>query len=212
MTEDSRTEPLKEWNRLARENAENAMVSSMFEAGAKASEPIEAFATWLLIGAAAVASFLITNADKVLPLVKQTGFVVCGAFLCSSCIFGLFSKMYGLRCKIGIELGDAVRHTFQTHLTKYKEEEQKIKKGAEFWGISLETGIRIDRVLSEFHKPLPRIFVWLNNRHFKKNAGNPQIGYLLLIKNLTKQGVLAFLQAVTFVGFLVAGFIYAAAG
>ena len=54
--------------------------------------------------------------------------------------------MYGLRCKIGIELGDAVRHTFQIHLTKYEEEEQKIKKGAEFWGISLETGIRIDRV------------------------------------------------------------------
>jgi len=47
MTEDSMTEPLKEWNRLARENAENAMVSSMLEAGARASKPIEAFATWL---------------------------------------------------------------------------------------------------------------------------------------------------------------------
>lgn len=212
MTEDPRTEPLKEWNRLARENAENAIVSSMFEACAKASEPIEAFATWLLIGTAAIASFLITNADKVLPLVKQTGFIVCGAFLCFSCVFGLLSKMYGLRCKIGIELGDAVRSTFQTHLTKYKEEEQKIKKGAEFWNISLETGIRIDRVLSEFHKPLPQISAWLSNRHFKKNTGNPQIGYLLLIKNLTTQGFLAFLQAVSFVGFLIAGFVYTAAG
>ena len=186
------------------------MISSMFEACAKASEPIEVFATWLLVGTAAVASFLITNADKVVPLVKQTGFIVCGAFLCFSCVFGLMAKVYGVRCKIGIELGDAVRGTFQTHLTKYKEEEQKIKKGAEFWKISLETGIRIDRVLSEFHKPLPRISAWLSNRHFKKNAGNPQIRYLLLIKNLTRQGSLAFLQAVSFVGFLIAGFIYAA--
>ena len=72
MIDDPRTEPLREWNRLARENTENAMVSSMFEAASKASEPIETFATWLLVGTAAVASFLITNADKLLPLVKQS--------------------------------------------------------------------------------------------------------------------------------------------
>lgn len=210
MTEDPRTEPLREWNRLARENTENAMVSSMFEAGAKSSEPLDTFATWLLLGAAAVASFLITNADKLIPLINKNGFIVCGAFLCSSCVFGLLSKMYALRCKIGIEIGAAIRTTFINHLSQYKEEEQKIKKSAEFWGVNLESGIRIERVLTEFYKPLPKITVWLTSRHLKKNTGDPQIGYLLLVKNLSKQGFCAFIQAILFLGFLVSGFIYAA--
>ena len=211
MTDDPRTEPLREWNRLARENTENAIVSSMFEAESKACEPIETFSTWLLVGTAAVASFLITNADKLLPLVKQNGFITCGAFLCSSCVFGLLSKMYALRCKIGIDMGAAVRKTFLEHLAKYEKEEEKIKEGAALWGINLQTGIRLERILTEFYAPQPKWVVWFAKRQLKKNAGNPQVGYLPLIKNLNTQGILAFLQALSFLGFLVAGFIFVAA-
>lgn len=210
MNHDPRTEPLREWNRLARENTENAIVSSMFEATGKASEPIESFATWLLIGTAGIAAFQISNVEKLLPLVTQRGFLVCGALVCISCIFGLLSKMYALRCMIGNELGAAIRSTFAEHLANYKEKEEKIKEGAKFWNISLETGVRLERLLSEFYKPLPRIAVWLAKRHFEKHKGNPQIGYILLVKNLQKQGLFAFLQAVSFLGFLVAGFIYGA--
>jgi hypothetical protein len=208
---DPRTESLRKWNELARENTENAIVSSMFEAAAKASEPIEIFATWLLVGAAAVASFLITNADKLVPLVTKRGFLVCGAFLCLSCVLGLLSKIFALRARIGRELGAAVRNDFLGHLSKYKEEEKRIKDSAESGGIKLETGIRVERVLTEFYKPFPRVTVWLMKRHFQKHAGNPQIGYLLLMRNLQLQGFLAFFQAVSFLSFLIAGFIYSAA-
>ena len=104
----------------------------------------------------------------------------------------------------------AVRKTFLEHLVKYKEEEKKIKEGAEFWGINLQTGIRLERILTEFYAPLPKWAVWLAKRQLKKNAGNPQVGYLPLIKNLITQGILAFLQALSFLGFLVTGFIFAA--
>lgn len=73
MSDDPRTEPLKEWNRLARKNTENAIVSSMFEATAKSSEPMERFSSWLLVGTAAIASFLIANSDKLLPLISKEG-------------------------------------------------------------------------------------------------------------------------------------------
>lgn len=210
MVNDPKTEPLREWNRLARENAENAIVSSMFQATSKAREPVETFATWLLVAAAAVASFLITNADKLLPLVKKEGFIVCGGFLCISCIFGLLSKMHALRCNIGIQIDTSIRTTFSEHLSNYEKEEENIKKGAEFWGISLETGIRIERVLTEFYKPFPRFIAWLAMRHMKKNASNPQIGYILLIKNLNRQSLFAFLQSISFLGFLISGFAFAA--
>lgn len=211
MKDDPGTEPLKEWNRLARENTENAIVSSMFEAASRSSEPIEQFSTWLLVGTAAVASFLIANSDKLVPFVSQKGFLVCGAFLCASCIAGLISKMYALRCKIGIEVGAAVRQTFIEHLKKYEEEEERIKKGAEFWGISLETGVRMERVLNEVYKPQPKWVVWLATRELKKHSGDPQIGYIPLIKTLNKQGMFSFFQALLFLGFLLSGFIYASA-
>lgn len=188
MTDDPRTEPLKEWNRLAREHTENAIVSSMFEAGSKSSEPIEQFSTWLLIGTAAIASFLIANSDKLIPLITKKGFLVCGAFLCLSCTSGLISKIYALRCQIGIKVGAAVRETFLGHLKNYEKEEEKIKEGANFWGITLETGIRMERVLEEFFKPQPIIIKWLATRILKKHECNPQVGYLPLISMMNRQG------------------------
>ena len=211
MTDDPRTEQLREWNRLARQNAENAIVSSMFEASFNASEPIEKFSTWLLVGTAAIASFFITNADKLVPFIKHAGFLACGAFLCLSCLFGLVSRIFALRCKIQIAAGAAVRTTFAEHLTKHQEEEKKIKEGAAVWGITLETGIRIERVLGEYLAPLPRWVAWLVARQIKKHATNPQVGYLPVIKGLQWQGLFAAIQALSFLGFLVAGFIYAAA-
>ena len=210
MTHDPRTEPLREWNRLARENTENAVVSSMFEAALKASEPVETFSAWLLVAAAAVASFFIANAEKLIPFISRSGFVICGVFLCVSCIFGLFSKVFALRCKVGVETGDAVRKTFGTHLAAYKAEEEKIQKGADFWGIDLQSGIRIERVLQEFLQPFPGWVRWIALRHFKKHASNPQIAYISQMRSLHVQGVAAFLQALCFLGFLGAGFMFAA--
>lgn len=211
MTDDPKTAPLREWNRLARENTENAIVSSMFEAGFEASKPIEKFSTWLLVGTATVAAFFITNADKLLPFITQTGFLTCGALLCGSCLFGLVSRLYALRCEIQIETGAAVRKTFSEHLAKYQAEKKKIEESAGVWGITLETGIRIERVLSEFFIPLPRWVAWLVNRQLKKHMNNPQVGYLPVIKGLQWQGLCALLQALLVLSFLVAGFIYAAA-
>ena len=211
MPDDPRTESLREWNRLARQNAENAIVSSMFEASFNASEPVETFSTWLLVGTAAVASFFITNADKVVPFIKHAGFLTCGMFLCFSCLFGLISRIFALRCKIQIATGAAVRKTFAEHLAKHQDEEKKIKEGAAVWGITLETGIRIERVLSEFLAPLPRWVACLVTRQLKKYENNSQIGYLPVIKGLQWQGLSAAMQALSFLGFLVTGFIYAAA-
>lgn len=153
MSDDPKTESLREWNRLTRENTENSIVSSMFEATSKANEPIETFVTWLLVGTAAIASFLITNADKLVPLIKPNGFLACGAFLCVSCLFGLISKIYALRCKVAGDIGSAVRQAVATHLEKHKEEKERIKEGAEFWEITLETDIRLERVINEFFTP-----------------------------------------------------------
>ncbi len=136
MTQGEENEPLLEWNRLARENTENAIVSSMFEASGKASDPLEKFSTWLLLGAAAVASFLISSSDKIVPFLGVKGFAVCGALLCASCFFGLLSKLFALRTAIVIEVSTALRKTFADHLAAYEVEERKYNESAGFTGIN----------------------------------------------------------------------------
>ncbi|WP_061539845.1 hypothetical protein [Collimonas fungivorans] len=211
MIDDPRTKPLQDWNRLSRENAENAIISSMLEVMPNASEPLDSFSTWLLVAAAAVGSFLITNADKLLPMIQHVGFLTCGAFLCCSCFFGLLSKMAAVKCKIGKDLGNTVRTKFAEHFARFREEEKKIKEGAEFWGITLETGIRLERIMKEFFSALPAWASWLANRQLKKYEGNPQVGYLIQVKNFQWQGAWALLQALSFLGFLASGFYFAAA-
>ncbi len=211
MSEDPRIQPLLEWNRLARENTENAIVSSMFEAAACAIEPIEKFSTWLLVGAAAIASFFITNSDKIIPLLSKQGFLICGGLLCASCFLGLLAKLAALRSNIASQINVAVLKTFKVHLSNYEEEEQKIHEGAKFWGINLQTGVRPERILSEFSKPLPWWAKLLMKWKMKKHAGNPQIGYLPLVNNLTWLGYFTTGQSITFLASLTTGFIYAAA-
>lgn len=211
MSDDPRIQPLLEWNRLARENAENAMVSSMFEAAGCAIEPVEKFSTWLLVGAAVIASFFITNSDKIVLLLGNRGFLVCGGLLCISCFFGLLAKLSALRSQIARKTNAAILETFAKHLAKYKKEENKIQEGAEFWGINLQTGVRLERILTEFLKPLPWWAKLLVNWKLKNQKDNPQVGYLALIDNLNLLGYFTVVQSMAFLAFLIAGFGYAAA-
>jgi hypothetical protein len=166
------------------------------------------FSTWLLVGAAAVASFLITNSDKIVPVLGHQGFLVCGGLLCISCFFGLLAKVFALRSQIAVKINVTVPTTFKEHLAKYEEDERKIQEGAKFWGINLQTGIRLERILSEFAKPLPWWAKLLISRKLKKQKNNPQIGYLPLINNLNLLGYFTAIQSLTVLAFLVAGFSY----
>ena len=51
-------------------------------------------------------------------------------------------------------------------------------------GITLDTNIRLERILSEFLSPLPGWVFWLVNRQLKKHMSNPQMGYLPIIKGV----------------------------
>lgn len=209
MNED-KTAPLNEWNRLARENTENAIVSSMFEAIKPTSKPLDEFVTWLLVGTAAIASFFIVNADKLIPFLGVSGFKLCGAFLCFSGLFGLISKVFGLQCRMGSESSKAIRETFSIHLMQHKIEEEKIHENAKFWGITLETGIRMERVLATFMEPLPFWIKFMTARMLKKHSTNPQLAHIPFVNAFTRQGVCASLQAICFLGFIASGFVKAA--
>lgn len=210
MTNPQQSDPLLECSRLSRESAENAIVSSMFEASSEATGPIESFVTWLLVGAAAVASFLLANSDKLVPILGEQGFLWCGLLLAASCLFGLLAKTFILNAEIGRRVGQAVATTFATQLNILAEVEEMIQEAARLRGVELETHIRMERVLGEFLAPMPAIVRWLVARTMKKYDNNPQIGHLSRIKAMNRAGFFSFLQALAFLAFIVVGFFAAA--
>lgn len=201
--------PLEKWNRLERENTENAMVSSMFLAGVKTSSAIDEFSTWLLAGSVALAAFLIGNADKFIPIICKTGFAVCGTLLCISCFFGLISKIYGLLCRVGLDTSNTVKETFNQHLQEYSKVEGEIQKTAKTSGITIETGVRIERIMSEFMRLMPSFIKWMIKRQLQKNQSDPQAGYFLLVQRFNIQGICALLQALSFLAFMASCVFYA---
>lgn len=209
MTKESEKNPLEEWNRLERENTENAIVSSMFDAGLKTSFAINDFSTWLLIGTATIGAFMISNADGLIPIICKEGFLVCGLLLCLSSMFGLVSKIFALLCKVGLDVKEAISSTFRSHLDNYAIIEEEIQDTAKITGINIKTGIRFDRIMAEFLVPMPWWVKWLVMRQRKKNGSNPQQVYVLLVKRYNRQAMFAFFQALCFLAFMVVGVLYA---
>ncbi|MBE4583205.1 hypothetical protein BOO29_19360 [Vibrio navarrensis] len=206
MDKKEQTKPLREWNDLAKQNAENAIVSSMFVATLKTTSSLDTLNNWLLVTTGAIASFLLANINNISEFLGRDAIVDGGYVLCISCVFGVFGKIMGMRCKMAQDLSESVKITFLEHMKTHEEEEAKIQEGAKFWGISLDTGVRIERILSEYLALFPAPIRWLANRHFKKEKDNPQIAYVGQMKSLQVQGIAILIQATLFIYFFVAMF------
>jgi hypothetical protein len=105
----------------------------------------------------------------------------------------------------------SIQETFLEHLKRHEIEEERISETAIELGVTLETGVRLERIMSEFYSLLPRIVQWYAERILKKHEGHPQMAYVQAVKIFNRLGVAVFLQALSFFVFLVVGFLYAAA-
>lgn len=206
MDNKEKTKPLREWNDFARENAENAIVSSMLLVTLKTTSSLDTLNNWLLLTTGAIASFLLANINNISEFLGRDAIVNGGYVLCISCVFGVFGKIMGIRCKMAQELSESIKFTFLEHMKTHEKEEEKIQESAKFWGISLDTEIRIERVLSEYLALFPAPIRWLAKRHFKNEKDNPQVAYLGQMKSLQVQGWAILIQASLFIYFFLAMF------
>ena len=209
MTEVPLDDPLLEWNRLNKQNAEQDLASVMFASMISTSPIVDRFSVWLLAGTGATTALLITNVKNILPFLSESGFKVCGALLVLSGLFGFMAKYKAILCQIAYENDVAVRKTMLPILQKHEHDEEQIATHAEQRGINLDTELDMGKVLEEFGKPFPSWVRWLINRYLKKHKGNRQVGYIKPVKSYYWQCNFTVLQALSFVAFVVAGVLYA---
>ncbi len=201
---------LVRWNRLARRQAELTLISSMYKAAAGASAPIDTFATWLLVGTGAVGSFYVTNSDKLLPVLKQTGFQRAGLLLAVSCIFGLLAKIWGLKIQIIIDINKSTERMMLESLLKHEQIETDIQTHAKLHGVRINSSVRFGKIITEFLLPFPWYIRRLSTRAFREGKRNPHSSHHTIIKSITTQSHFALLQSLLFIAFIIVG-IYAAA-
>jgi hypothetical protein len=91
-----------------------------------------------------------------------------------------------------------------------RQELNEIKRIAEECEITLDTDIRINRVIEEYLTPNQPWLKWLCKRQMKKYPNNPQAGHYLVIETQQWQAIFAGLQALTFLAFLGFGLYFAA--
>jgi hypothetical protein len=202
-------DPLIEWNRINKENAEQGFVSALFQSMTETSPLIDKFSTWLLAGTGATGALFITQIKSILPYLKPEGFKVCLVVLVISAILGFIAKYHSLRCEIQSNVQSKLSELIKPVFAKHEEDETKIQDYAEKKGIELETEISLSKIMDEFSRPFPFWVKWLINRKITKTAGERQAGFHIAVKSYMSQLRWTFFQACMFLGFMLSAAWYA---
>jgi hypothetical protein len=204
-------DPLVEWNRLNRENAEHALISVMFTNVVARAPQADTFSTWLLAGTGASATLMITNIQGMLTAFSGHGFKVTLLMLVLSAVFGLLAKYVFVFFQYGGDSQSKLIEQIKPILDTHSEQQAKIRESAKLRGVTLDTDIRMDVVLTEFAKPLPHWSRWLVMRYINKHKENRQIAHLLPVRFFHWQIGLSFFQGLTFLIFILCAVFYARA-
>jgi hypothetical protein len=209
VTNPSSDDPLVEWNRLNKENAEHGFVSALYQSMTETSPLVDKFSLWLLAGTGATGALLITQIKSVLPFLTQQGFKVCLVILVTSAIIGFIAKYFSLRCEIQSNVQSKFTALVKPVLDKHEQDEDAIQEYAEQRGIELQTDIDLASIMKEFSRPFPFWVKWLISRKIDKTSGDRQAGFHIAVKAYTSQLRWTLLQAVLFLVFMLTAAWYA---
>jgi len=209
VTDSKSDDPLLEWNRLNKENAEHGFVSALFQSMSETSPLVEKFSMWLLAGSGATAALLITQIKSILPYLSEQGFKVCLVVLVVSAISGFIAKYYSLRCEIQNKVQSKLMELVKPVLDKHEQDEDKIQEHAEQRGIALKTDMNFSNIMDEFSRPFPFWVKWLIARKVEKTSGDRQVGFHIAVKAYMSQIRWSFFQAILFLVFILTAAWYA---
>ena len=198
----STKDPLVEWNRLNKTNAEQGFVSSLFQSMSETTTIVDKFSLWLLAGTGATGALLITQVESVLPYLSQSGIKVCIVLLVLSAVCGFIAKYFSLRCEIQNKTQANLAILSKPIFEKYEEDEEQIQAYAEQRGLQLQTELDFTEVMTEFAKPFPFWAKWLIARKSKQTENNRQAGHHASIKAYLSQLNWTFFQGCLFLLFM----------
>ena len=211
MSNSEKDDPLLEWNRLNKDNAEQSFVSAMYLSISETTSKIDSFSIWLLAGTGATSALLITQIGSILPYLSERGFKLSLTFLVLSAISAFIAKYKALRCEIQLHLQKELAARLDPIFSKHDEDEKQIQEYAQQRGIVLQTEIEMSKVIEEFSRPFPKWVRWLIKRQISKTGEDRQAGYHIAVVAYMSQLRWSFIQAIAFMAFILTSGWYASA-
>lgn len=193
---------LIDYANLVRSNAEISFTSAMLDSAIRSSITVNRFSTFLLIGSGATVSVFVTNIDKLLPIINQFGFKASALLLVGSILFGIAAKFRSIQCEISIENRNFIQERLPKILEELDKHQGLISTRSSQLNITVDSELRMDRVISDFLKPFPRFIRYIALRNLNKNSDSSQVAYLNSIKHWLSQCFFTLLQTAFFVFFI----------
>ncbi|MGN6313383.1 MAG: hypothetical protein ACTHMO_06455 [Rhodanobacteraceae bacterium] len=159
------------------------------------NEAIDRFVNWMFAGTGAVAGVLIANVNSVAPFLSTRGLYWIFILLGSSAVFGLLSKISGLRNKIGTDSQKAVLEDIKPLIEKHIQ----AVSFEEFLGIVSKTFVEV----------IPRtVRIWASYVLFRSSMDHLYT-FKKLASRFQKQIIAASLQLILLIAviFVAAAFV-----
>lgn len=211
MTADSSNDPLAEWSRLTKQNAERDIAAVLLRGILESSPIVDRFAQWLLAGTAATAAIMISQMSSLVPLIGIDGFKSSIGCLVLSAFFGLLAKRKAIQCLITIELVKGIGDRLPPLLDALDTDQAQIEEAAAATNRELTTEIDMSKVLDDALSPLPRYVRWFAKRGFDKGYEDPNYALKQGVKHLWRLSWFTLFQTVWYIAFVVVAASYASA-
>lgn len=196
-------DPLIEWNRLENENTKHAVVSAMYGAMLKRSSQVEVFVNWLLAASGASAALLIANLQVATNSLTSKGFSFCIYALVVSALCGVLAKCTTVFFPTGGDEQQTLRDKLGLVFNAHNEEREKITELAKAQGLAAPPDLEMEAIFSEFLRPMPFWAKWFLLLYGRKNSGERQGDLHIAVRAFMWQCDFCFLQAISYISFLV---------
>lgn len=160
---ESQQDPLQEWARIAKENAEIEAAQAVLHAVISTAPSIEKFITWLLAGSAAAAALMLANLDGLLRVFAISELRAVILLLLLSTLIGLIGKALSVLIQTQIETIEQVKKRMGKVLDEYGKTEEKIEQSAAKRGQEVEMELSPVGIFALLKPAIPKLLHrWLD--------------------------------------------------
>lgn len=187
--------------------AETRLTEILFGEILKSSPIFDKFSTWLLIGTGATASLMITNLEKISPIVGRTNLKDSIYLLTVSALLGFLAKFKYIHCQTMLAINEQMKEQILLALGKYNREIEEINNLAKENNHKIETNLDFENVINNFTKAFPRFTHSKLFKEFKEGTEDQLTQGRKNANSVFWQGVytnfqlLAFISCILFIAY-----------
>lgn len=165
---------------------ENIILQKLFSSSITASPVVDKFSLYILAATGAIIALIISNLDKLLPILSRNGLFYSLSLLAISALFGLIAKEKSIN--------------IQSSKVVAEDTEKQITSLVEKYNISLDR-IR-NTILNEYIKAYPFFMRGVVKHKFKKALQDSVSSHRMLANIYYWQSIYTIFQTISFIGFI----------